>query len=86
MARTKKRGRPKKKTHKVAPELTGFILFFTSLLALGSFGFVGRFITNVFRLFVGETYAFMAIILLAPKKTAPIIPPPTDPPILLLVT
>lgn len=65
MARTKKRGRPKKKTHKVAPELTGFILFFTSLLALGSFGFVGRFIINVFRLFVGETYAFMTIILLA---------------------
>ncbi|MCD8506097.1 MAG: hypothetical protein LRY37_03115 [Alkalibacterium thalassium] len=49
----------------MAPELTGFILFFTSLLALGSFGFVGRFIINVFRLFVGETYAFMTIILLA---------------------
>ncbi|PRY82187.1 DNA translocase FtsK [Alkalibacterium olivapovliticus] len=65
MARAKKRGRPKKKTHKVAPELIGFIVFFISLLALGSFGFVGRFFTNTFRLFVGETYAFLAIILLA---------------------
>lgn len=65
MARKKKRGRPKKKTHKVAPELLGFILFFISLLALGSFGFVGRLFTNLFRLFVGETYAFLAIILLA---------------------
>ncbi|EXJ22754.1 Cell division protein FtsK [Alkalibacterium sp. AK22] len=65
MARRKKRGRPKKKTHKVAPELLGFILFFISLLALGSFGFVGRLFTNIFRLFVGETYAFLAIILLA---------------------
>lgn len=65
MARAKKRGRPKKKTHKVAPELIGFILFFFSLLVLGSFGFLGRFLTNVFRLFVGETYALLAIILLA---------------------
>lgn len=65
MARAKKRGRPKKKTHKIAPELIGFILFFISLLALGSFGFVGRFFTNIFRFFVGETYAFLAIILLA---------------------
>lgn len=65
MTRRKKRGRPKKKTHKVAPELLGFILFFISLLALGSFGFVGRLFTNLFRLFVGETYAFLAIILLA---------------------
>ncbi|MCC5894584.1 MAG: DNA translocase FtsK [Alkalibacterium sp.] len=65
MARAKKRGRPKKKTHKVAPELIGFVVFFISLMALGSFGFVGRFFTNVFRFFVGETYAFLAIILLA---------------------
>lgn len=65
MARTKKRGRPKKKTHKVAPELIGFILFFFSLLVLGSFGFLGRFLTNVFRLFVGETNALLAILLLA---------------------
>lgn len=65
MARAKKRGRPKKKTHKVAPELIGFILFFFSLLVLGSFGFLGRFLTNVFRLFVGETFALLAIILLA---------------------
>ncbi|SFC13488.1 DNA segregation ATPase FtsK/SpoIIIE, S-DNA-T family [Alkalibacterium subtropicum] len=64
MARTKKRGRPKKKQHVVAPEWIGFILSFVSILTLGSFGFVGRFFTNVLRLFVGETYTFSAIILL----------------------
>ncbi|OJF94319.1 DNA translocase FtsK [Alkalibacterium sp. 20] len=64
MTRTKKRGRPKKKQHKVAPEWIGFILSFMSILTLGSFGFVGRFFTNVLRFFVGETYAFSAIILL----------------------
>ena len=64
MARTKKRGRPKKKQHIVAPEWIGFILSFVSILTLGSFGFVGRFFTNVLRFFVGETYAFSAIILL----------------------
>jgi len=64
MARSKKRGRPKKKQHKVAPEWIGFIFAFMSILTLGSFGFVGRFFTNVLRFFVGETYAFSAIILL----------------------
>ncbi|MFO8068854.1 MAG: DNA translocase FtsK [Alkalibacterium sp.] len=64
MARTKKRGRPKKKQHKVSPEWIGFILSFMSILTLGSFGFVGRFFTNLLRFFVGETYAFSAIILL----------------------
>lgn len=64
MARTRKRGRPKKKQHKVAPEWIGFILSFMSILTLGSFGFVGRFFTNILRFFVGETYAFLAIILL----------------------
>lgn len=65
MARKRKRGRPKKKQHTVAPELLGFILSFISLLALGSFGFVGRFFTNVLRFFVGETFTLLAIILLA---------------------
>lgn len=65
MARAKKRGRPKKKTHKVAPELIGFIFIFISLLVLGSFGFLGRFLTNLLRLFVGETFSLLAIILLA---------------------
>ncbi|GEK88773.1 DNA segregation ATPase FtsK/SpoIIIE, S-DNA-T family [Alkalibacterium putridalgicola] len=64
MARTKKRGRPKKKQHVIAPEWIGFILSFMSILTLGSFGFVGRFFTNVLRFFVGETYTFSAIILL----------------------
>ena len=64
MARTKKRGRPKKKQHIVAPEWIGFILSFVSILTLGSFGFVGRFFTNVLHFFVSETYAFSAIILL----------------------
>lgn len=64
MARARKRGRPKKKQHKIAPEITGFILFFISLLALGSFGFAGRVFTNIFRFFVGDTYHFLAIILL----------------------
>lgn len=65
MARKRKRGRPKKKQHRVAPELLGFLLSFFSLLALGSFGFVGRFFTNVLRFFVGETFTLLAIILLA---------------------
>ena len=65
MARKRKRGRPKKKQHAIAPELSGFILAFISLLALGSFGFVGRFFTNVFRFFVGETFTLLTIILIA---------------------
>ncbi|GEK91337.1 FtsK/SpoIIIE family DNA translocase [Alkalibacterium kapii] len=64
MPRKKKRGRPKKKQHIIAPEGIGFILSFMSILTLGSFGFVGRFFTNVLRFFVGQTFTFSAIILL----------------------
>ena len=35
-----------------------------SILTLGSFGFMGRFFSNVLRFFVGQTFTFLAIILL----------------------
>ncbi|MDN6728654.1 MAG: DNA translocase FtsK [Alkalibacterium sp.] len=64
MPRKKKRGRPKKKQHIIAPEGIGFALSFMSILTLGSFGFMGRFFSNVLRFFVGQTFTFLAIILL----------------------
>ncbi|WP_208558623.1 FtsK/SpoIIIE family DNA translocase [Marinilactibacillus kalidii] len=60
----KKRGRPKKKQSKISSELIGVILLITQFLAIGQFGFVGRFFANLLRLFVGETYIIVSIALI----------------------
>lgn len=59
MAKTRKRGTKKKKGYSI--EVIGIILIFISVLAIGEFGFVGRFFANVIRLFVGETYPLFSI-------------------------
>lgn len=62
MARSRKRGRPKKKQQKFPIELIGFVLILISIFAIGQFGFVGRFFANLFRFFVGQTYQFSSAI------------------------
>ena len=61
MARARKRGRPKKKKTGVSTELIGVMLLVVNSLAIGQFGFVGRFFANVLRFFVGETYIIASI-------------------------
>lgn len=61
MARARKRGRPKKKKRVVSSEIIGVILLLINFLAIGQFGFVGRFFANILRLFVGETYIIASI-------------------------
>ncbi|WP_413527348.1 DNA translocase FtsK 4TM domain-containing protein [Marinilactibacillus psychrotolerans] len=61
MARARKRGRPKKKKTGVSTELIGVMLLVVNFLAIGQFGFVGRFFANILRFFVGETYIITSI-------------------------
>lgn len=61
MARARKRGRPKKKKTGVSTELIGVILLVINFLAIGQFGFVGRFFANILRFFVGETYIMASV-------------------------
>ncbi|API89948.1 cell division protein FtsK [Marinilactibacillus sp. 15R] len=61
MARARKRGRPKKKKATVSTELIGVILLVINFLAIGQFGFVGRFFANILRFFVGETYIMASV-------------------------
>ncbi|GEL68163.1 FtsK/SpoIIIE family DNA translocase [Marinilactibacillus psychrotolerans] len=61
MARARKRGRPKKKKTGVSTELIGVMLLVVNFLAIGQFGFVGRFFANILRFFVGETYIIASI-------------------------
>jgi len=62
MARSKKRGRPRKKKNNNTLEIIGIILIILSLFAIGQWGIVGTFIANIFRLFVGETFIVLALI------------------------
>ncbi|MEC6747768.1 DNA translocase FtsK [Marinilactibacillus sp. XAAS-LB27] len=62
MAQARKRGRPKKKQSKVSSELVGIIILIINFLAIGQFGFVGRFFANVLRIFVGETYIVVSFV------------------------
>lgn len=62
MAQARKRGRPKKKQSKVSSELVGIIILIMNFLAIGQFGFVGRFFANVLRIFVGETYIVVSFV------------------------
>lgn len=59
LAKTRKRGTKKKKGYSI--EVIGIILIFINVLAIGEFGFVGRFLANIIRLFVGETYPLFAV-------------------------
>lgn len=59
LAKTRKRGTKKKKSYSI--EVIGIILIFINVLAIGEFGFVGRFLANIIRLFVGETYPLFAV-------------------------
>lgn len=52
--------RKRKRKKNYSTELVGIIFIFISVLAIGSFGFVGRFFANMIRLFVGETYQILA--------------------------
>ncbi|MFL2075753.1 FtsK/SpoIIIE family DNA translocase [Marinilactibacillus psychrotolerans] len=61
MARARKRGRPKKKKTGLSTELIGVMLLVVNFLAIGQFGFVGRFFANILRFFVGETYIIASI-------------------------
>ncbi|WP_225743620.1 DNA translocase FtsK [Marinilactibacillus sp. Marseille-P9653] len=62
MAQARKRGRPKKKQSKVSSELVGIIILIINFLAIGQFGFVGRFFANILRIFVGETYIVVSFV------------------------
>lgn len=54
MSKARKRGRKKKQSYSI--EIIGILLIFICVLAIGEFGFVGRFFANILRFFVGETY------------------------------
>lgn len=60
MGRKKKR-RKKKKSYSI--ELIGIIILFLAILAFGEFGFVGRFLANVIKVFLGNTYQLFTILL-----------------------
>lgn len=59
MAKSRKRGRKKKKGYSI--EIIGIIFIFISVLAIGEFGFVGHFFANIIRFFVGETYQLFSV-------------------------
>lgn len=59
MSKRAKRTRKKKKGY--ALEITGILLIFISILAIGRFGFVGRFFANILRFFVGETFQLFSV-------------------------
>lgn len=61
MSKTRKRGRKKKKNY--STEVLGIIILFISVLAIGEFGFVGQFLANVIRIFVGETYQLLSVLI-----------------------
>lgn len=61
MSKTRKRGRKKKNNY--STEVLGIIIIFISVLAIGEFGFVGQFFANVIRVFVGETYQLLGVLI-----------------------
>lgn len=62
LSRKKKRRRRKKQAHSV--ELIGIILIFLAILIIGEFGFVGKFLANITKVFVGTTFQFLGILLI----------------------
>ena len=61
MSKKRKRGRKKKKGYSI--EILGIIIVFISVLAIGEFGFVGYFFANVIRVFVGDTFQLLAVLI-----------------------
>lgn len=61
MSKTQKRRR-KRKNKSYSLEITGILIIFISVLAIGQFGFVGNFFANILSLFVGETYPIFAVL------------------------
>ncbi len=61
LSRKKKRNRRKKKIYSV--ELTGILFIFIAVLAFGEFGFVGSFMANIAKFFVGQTFQIFAILI-----------------------
>ncbi|HLR89081.1 MAG TPA: DNA translocase FtsK [Atopostipes sp.] len=61
MSKARKRGRKKKKGYSI--EVLGIIIIFISVLAIGEFGFVGQIFANVIRIFVGDTYQLIAVLI-----------------------
>lgn len=57
MSRRKKRNNSKNLV------IFSIIIIFTSIFAIGQFGLVGTIIANLYRLLVGETYPFLALVL-----------------------
>lgn len=60
MSRKKKR-RKKKKSYSI--ELIGILIIFLAILAFGEFGFVGRFLANIIKVFLGNTYQLFTLLL-----------------------
>lgn len=61
MSRKRKRRQSKKKDKSL--ELIGLVFIFLAILVIGEFGFVGRFIANVIRVFVGQTFQVFAVLI-----------------------
>jgi len=61
MSKTRRKGRKKKKGY--SSEVLGIIIIFISVLAIGEFGFVGNFFANIIRIFVGDTFQLVAVLL-----------------------
>lgn len=61
MSKTRKRGRKKKKNY--STEVLGIFIIFISVLAIGEFGFVGQFFANIIRIFVGETFQLLTVLI-----------------------
>ncbi len=61
MSKTRKNGRKKNRGYSI--EVLGIIIMFISILAIGEFGFVGQFFANLIRVFVGEMYQVLAVLM-----------------------
>lgn len=59
-----KRKRSRKKKENFPIEVTGIILVFVQILAIGRFGVAGRFLSDIFRLLIGETYYLISGLLI----------------------
>ena len=61
MSRKKKRTRKKKRIYSL--ELIGILFIFFAILTIGEFGFVGTFIANTTKFFVGQSFQFFAVLM-----------------------
>ncbi len=61
MSKKRKKSRRKKKDNSL--ELIGLLFIFLSILVIGELGFVGVFIANIIKIFVGKTFQIFAILI-----------------------